>query len=208
MPSISHRFRLFSAAALTAACTLLSGTPAHAAEGIEPTPQCDNRGVEYPFAPSDPAPYVLVPGGAFECGTDDWALTGDANVVAGNRPLDDLRNGTSSLFLPPGSTATSPEMEIGLAYPTLRFFARKSKASFSRLAVTVFFRTPDGDRRQLKLGEIDAGTQFAPTRRLYLLVNLLALHPNWDRMVWFRFTPTGTDGDWWIDDVYVDPYGK
>ena len=41
---------------------------------------------------------------------------------------------------------------------------------------------------------------------MYILANLLALFPNWDGQVAFRFTASG--GTVNVDDVYVDPYER
>ena len=39
----------------------------------------------------------------------------------------------------------------------------------------------------------------------YIVMNLLPLLPGGNTAVAFRFAPYG-DGDWTIDDVYVDPW--
>jgi hypothetical protein len=72
----------------------------------------------------------------------------------------------------------------------------------------VLFRTPDGVARRLPLAELDAGESLNPTRQILLLVNFLALLPDWDGQVAFRFTPTGSGAQWRVDDVYVDPYER
>jgi hypothetical protein len=41
---------------------------------------------------------------------------------------------------------------------------------------------------------------------MLVVANLLALLPNETTPVAFRFTAQG--GDWSIDDVWVDPYGR
>ena len=99
-------------------------------------------------------------------------------------------------------------MCIGLEYPTLRFFASKSGASDSRLGVSVLFRTPDGVRAGCRSPSSTPASRCNPTRRILLLANFLALHPDWDGQVAFRFAPTGPDAQWRIDDVYVDPYER
>ena len=82
-------------------------------------------------------------------------------------------------------------MEIGLAYPTLRLFARNDRPAEGRLTVHVLFRTPDNVSRQLKIADLSAGTEWQPTRVVLILANFLALHPSWDGKVAFRFTANG-----------------
>ena len=96
-------------------------------------------------------------------------------------------------------------MQIGLAYPTLRLFA-KNTAGDGRLTVHVLFQTPDKVQRQLKIADLSAGAEWQPTRVVFILANLLALYPGWDKQVRFRFTANG--GSWQVDDVFVDPYMK
>jgi hypothetical protein len=143
-----------------------------------------------------------VPNGSFEADPagEGWSLTGDAAITS--RSSSNL----SALKLPPSSSATSSEICIGLEYPTLRFFARTDTPSDSRLAVHVLFRSPDGTPRQLRIAELSAGATWEPTRIVYILANLLALHPDWDGKVAFRFT--ATSGTLEIDDIYVDPYER
>jgi hypothetical protein len=52
---------------------------------------------------------------------------------------------------------------------------------------------------------ITAG-EWAPTPLLPVVLNALSLLRS--QSVAYRFAPADDSGRWWIDDVYVDPYGK
>src|SRR5690242_16196518 len=65
------------------------------------------------FAPwGDSAYYYPANNGGLESGSTGWTLSGGAAVVSGNEPF--YANGSHSLSLPSGSTATSPVTCIGL----------------------------------------------------------------------------------------------
>lgn len=210
MLRITPWIHAFRTVVLATVAVLLAASPARA-DDPSPVPGCGVADTGKPFAAwGDHANYILVPGGAFEDGDPSWVLTSDARVNLDNPENERFKvracTDTTSLTLPAGSTATSPEMEIGLAYPTLRLFARNDTPAEGRLTVHVLFRTPDNVSRQLKIADLSAGTDWQPTRVVLILANLLALHPSWDGKVQFRFTANG--GNWHVDDVYVDPYER
>jgi hypothetical protein len=151
----------------------------------------------------DIAWYVPAPDGGLEGGGSGWNLSGGAAVVDGNEPYLD---GERSLALPGGASATTAPMCIGIEHPTIRLFARNTGSLTSALAVSVVFRDPLGGRQALPIGAIAAGSRWAPTAVMPVVVNLLAL--TGDQRAAFRFTPLDDRGEWTIDDVYVDPYNK
>jgi hypothetical protein len=183
------------------ACAALAVTPAVAAAS-----GCSTQPTAPVFAPwGDGAQYVLAPGGGFEAGAAQWAFSGGAAVADGNEPF---RVGgdadASSLALPAGAEATSPQVCIDVAHPTIRLFARDDGGLLSRLTVSVRFRTLLG-WTTLPVGVISAGSEWQPTPAVPVVVNLLSLLGG-AQDVSFRFDADG--GDWAIDDVYVDPYSK
>jgi hypothetical protein len=204
---ITHRIEALCAVLTAAAAVLLAvAGPAHA-EGAAAAADCAPAPSTKPFtAWNHIANKVHIPNGGFETGEDCWSLSSGAAVQAGNETEVRARSGAASLSLPAGGSATSAEMEIGLAYPTLRFFARNDAPSAGRLAVHVLFRTPDNTPRQLKIADLSAGESWQPTRTILLVANLLALYPGWDGKVAFRFT--ASDATWHVDDVFVDPYER
>jgi len=155
----------------------------------------------------DLAKYVRAPDGGLESGGAGWSLLDGAAVQPGNEPYYvGGRGDRRSLRLPAGSSATTAPMCIGLAHPTIRFFARNTGALLSTLRVSVLYRDLTGRWQSLPIVLVTAGSAWGPTLPLPVIANLLAL--TGDKEVAFRFTPSDGAGGWSIDDVYVDPYGK
>jgi len=186
---------------LAALAILALPGPAHAAG-------CPDQPLARTFQPwLDPAWYAAAPDGGLEAGAVGWTLAGGAAVVAGNEPFSvGDRGDARSLALPPGASATTPAICIGVEHPTLRFFARNTGSSSSALTVSVVFRDLLGERRSLPVGAIAAGDEWAPTPVVPVLVNVFSLLG--DQQVAFRFAALDGGGEWTIDDVYVDPYKK
>jgi hypothetical protein len=163
-----------------------------------------------PFVPwGDLGSYALVPNGGLESGSAWWTLAGGAGVVLGN---EGFRVGGASdamsLSLPPGSSAVSSEACVGMLSPTVRFFARNTGDSSSRLRVDVLYRDALGLRWSVPIAFLPATREWQPTSPYLMLANLTALPllTNGSARVAFRFTAQGSGGAWQIDDVYVDPY--
>jgi hypothetical protein len=164
-----------------------------------------------PFARfGDHSAYALEPNGGFENGAGGWTLTGGATVVSGNESYAASGPGSHSLSLPPGSSATSPPMCVGLLDTKMRLFAANGGASTSRLRVQAVYSGGIGallGGLGQTLGVSDeasdsAGAAWTPTDPVDLLGGTL---PLFTQSVQFRFTPLGTGGDWRIDDIYLDP---
>jgi hypothetical protein len=200
--------------ALLAAITAVAMTGAIAAPasaGILTASErdCGDETLTQPFAQfGDQANYKLVENGSFENGTDGWMLAGGARVVSGNEPwkVGGSDHGRS-LVLPAGSTAISPVSCVGLAEPTMRFFAKKNRApllGISTLAVSVYVKTSLGLTVPVPVGVVLGNGQWKPTPPMLIVANLLPLLPGDRTPVAFQFTPVL--GDWQIDDLYVDPY--
>ena len=155
-----------------------------------------------PFAQfGDNGSYTLIPGGSFESGTSAWSLRGGATVVDGNEPF--AGSGSSSLYLPAGSYATSPFMCVGTLSPTLRVFGFSSNRT-TALSVQILARNIFGLLTVLNVGVVYPGqTAWAPTNAGLFLQSLGALLTNTTQIA-FRFAPV--NGSWTIDDTYVDPF--
>jgi hypothetical protein len=201
----SRRFRLALLAATSLAASLVASAPVQAGPLVTTATSCDDQVFEQPFLSwGDPMNYVLAPAGTLDDGTAAWSAGGSAAVVAGNEPFYVHAPGEDeSLALPDGSSATTGEMCVGLDHPTLRFFARNTGSRLGSLRVEVLFRDAAGDRRNLTIGSVSAGSGWQPTAPFPIVANLLPLLPGQMTPVAFRFTPQG--GTWTIDDVYVDP---
>ena len=144
--------------------------------------------------------YTLLPNGGFESGRSLWTTTGSAAVVTGNESFGLAGTGTSSLRLPPGSSATSPVFCIQSSTPTMRFVQRLSSGGSGTLRLdAVIGGVPLG------LGTVSASsTSWTPSPIVSLWVAAMApLAPQGALDIQFRVTATA--GTWQIDDVYLDP---
>jgi hypothetical protein len=199
------RNSLLRAAAGVFAGALASGalaTPAHAGLLTTSAVDCNDGALTQPFrAWNDNATYKNV--ATFENGTAGWSLTGGAKVVSGNEPSSvNAKGDAHSLQLPVGSTATTPPVCVGLAEPTLRFFAKRDSGLLSSVVVSVQVQTSLGLWVALPLG-VDLGGAWHPSGKMLILANLLPLLPPDRTAVRFTFAPLL--GAYQIDDVYVDP---
>ena len=195
---------------LAASAALMLAAPAAQAGVITSSAaSCDTHVYSKPFANwLDFMNYVPVPGGSFERGDAAWTLSGGAKVVSGNesfyvRSSKDAR----SLLIPRGATVTSRSVCVGLAEPTLRFFAKQNGGllgtATANLAVSVEFETQTGLIMTAPIGAAAVSSGWAPTLPMAATANLLPLLPNDTTAVRFKFA--AVSGDWQIDDVYVDP---
>lgn len=196
-----------AAAAALATCAALAPS-ASAGVLVNAADSCGTEALSQPFLPwLDAAPYTLLSGGSFEGTLTGWTLS-KARVVSGNEPYYvHGRNDKRSLSLPAGSQATSAVICVGLAHPTMRFFAVSSGGLLTDgLKVEVLFELANGAVAVAPIGVVpaDAHRTWQPTLPMAVVANLLPLLPGERTPVAFRFTPVGGAG-WTIDDVYVDP---
>ena len=191
--------------------TLLGPGAAEAGTFSDSAQSCSGRVASQPFLPwLDPFRYVLAPRATFERGTVGWRLAGGAAIVTGNEPFLASGPGTHSLYLPSGSSATTPSMCVELLNPTVRYFARnRGSVLLSSLAVDVLFEDPlKGTVRALPAGVHTGGSSWHPSLPSVVLLDFLApaLSRDGHIAVAFRFRPVGVGARWQMDDVYVDPF--
>lgn len=206
MNGIIRRALLAATAAIATAAVFAA--PASAGILTVSATDCGDETLTQPFAGfGDRANYKLVQGGSFEGGATGWTLLGRAKVVSGNEPWKVGGSGHGkSLSLPAGSSAISAPSCVGLAEPTVRFFAKKTRApllGISTLAVSVYVKTSLGLVVPVPVGVVLGNGQWKPTPPMLIVANLLPLLPGDRTPVAFQFTPLL--GDWQIDDLYVDP---
>jgi hypothetical protein len=155
--------------------------------------------VSRPFTPwGDSSLYFLAPNGDFSSGADGWQ---GGEAVADSSPL----SGGDALHLAEGDRATSPGVCVGLDTPTMRFLARNAGDPGGELDVDVRFESLLGLTLTLPIGSVHSDGAWAPSPTLPIVANLLGVLGS-HTPVAFRFRADG--GDWLIDDLYVDPYGK
>jgi hypothetical protein len=149
----------------------------------------------------DNSSYMLATNGDLEAGGLGWTLTGGAAVVPGGDPFAlGGKVSTKALALPAGSSATTGSSCIAKGMPTFRLLARNQGSATARLRVAVVHGA--GTFKASKVvGDITAGTAWAPTKQLSLALGLVGDATT----VQFRFTPLDTTGRWQIDSVYIDP---
>jgi hypothetical protein len=150
--------------------------------------------------------YTLLPNGSFENGSTSWALSSGAKVVAGNEPFHlNGRSDSHSLLLPAGSSAYSATMCFALGDWHLRFLMRNVGSQTGSLRVTVIVPSLLGGLLTiLDGGTVSGNGTWQPSPRVQLLLsNVTSLLGT--KAVAFRFTPTGRDAAYQIDDVYLDP---
>jgi hypothetical protein len=171
------------------------------------TPATCDTSVSQPFLPwGDSSYYVPAPGGSFEGGAAGWALASGARVVNGNESFYvRARSDHQSLYLPAGSTATTPAMCFAFGDWHLRFFARNGGSLSSELRIKIVVRDALGVLSILDGGSVTSGSSWAPSPRLELTLSNVTGIVSTDS-VSFRFVPTGSDASWQIDDVYLDPW--
>jgi hypothetical protein len=152
-----------------------------------------------PFVPwSDTGDYVLTTGGSFEKGAAAWTLTGGAQLVSDNAPNAlDPSTDSRSLYLPAGSSATSPCVTAPHILGVVRFFAKSLGDASAQLRVDVLVKGSDYDA-----GTISAGSSWAPAPILR------SPAPYYSGAVAYqvRLTPVGANAAFRVDDVYFDPH--
>ncbi|MEA2475368.1 MAG: hypothetical protein QOE06_3283 [Thermoleophilaceae bacterium] len=204
--------RLRAAVTAVASTIALGALAAPAAQADALSLGADSCGTEaatQPFSQwGDTSDYIPVPGGSFESDADAWSLSGGAAVVDGNESFYvNSDTDSRSLSLPTGSSATSPPMCTSIHRPTFRFFARNTGSRWSNLRVDVLYPGPLGNIRLLHLGLLSSSS-WSPSLPMPVVANLLSVLPGASTSLAFRFTPTGSAGEWSIDDVYVDPAAR
>jgi hypothetical protein len=204
----SKCWRTIGAASMTLVALALTTSSASAGDLVNASAPCENQTFNQPFAPwLDPAQYTLAPDGALENGAPSWSLADGAALSTGNETYSVHGAGdTTSVSLPSGSSATSGAMCVGIDYPSVRFFAKRTGGTaLGRLRVDVLFEDASGTVRSLPIGLVAGNGSWAPTAPMLITANLLALLSGGQTAVAFRFVPQ-SNSSWSVDDVYVDPF--
>ncbi len=212
MLSRRMKLRIGSTASIAFAALTLGAASANAGMLVGSATTCPTQTLSTPFTPwMDYASYTPLRGADFESSTAGWALSGGASVTAGSESFQVAGPGdVASLSIPGGGSATSPTICVGLEHPTMRFFAKRNSGGLlglSTMRVDVLFENNLGLVSSLPIGVVLPSNTWQPTLPMTVIANLLPLLPGERTPVAFRFTPL-LNGDWSIDDVFVDPYGR
>jgi hypothetical protein len=189
---LSRMKRLFTSGGLVIAAFA-------AAPGTAAAAECEYGPVSPVFAQfGDSADYYLAPGGDFESLT--WSSWGGASLVTGVNPFA-LAGGERSLKLDQGETVRSPLICVSRDTPHMRFVA---KGDDGQLDVEV---------RSYKAGRVTDSSsggispsdhrQWRASRNVDLKVDGLGYGEVGAVTVTFR-----SQGEWLIDDVFIDPYRR
>jgi hypothetical protein len=193
-------------------CSLAWAGPAHAdslLSGLLPgvvapsdTPDvCDDSATQAFQRWEDQNYYVLAPGGAFEPGDPAWKISGPARIVRGNEPFYiHERSDGYSLYLPEGSSATSPAMCFAPGDWHFRLFTQ----GVGSVRVKVVVKSVLGVLSTLDGGTVRAGSTWRPSPEVELLVSNICSVLATDSIS-VRISPTN-DSYVRIDDVYLDPW--
>jgi hypothetical protein len=206
-----HR-RASATAVVVLAALGIAATSANAGVLVASAPSCDDQALAQPFTPwLDYARYTALSGGDFEGDGAGWSTTGATAIAHGNETFHvGGASDDESLAIPAGGSATSPSICVGLEHPTIRFFAKRRStgllASLSSLRVDALVELQGGATLALPIGVVLNPGSWQPTLPMAIVANLLPLLPDEHTAVAFRFTAVG--GDWSVDDVWVDPYGR
>lgn len=156
--------------------------------------------------------YFLAPSANFEDPTlPGWELTGAAGVTADPSSafvIGDTQ--TSSLTLPPGSSATSPQLCVDLDYPSFRFFvAQVAAETDASLAVDVIYPALHRNNvRQAKNLKLKAKDGWQLSDDIKLEPQRLGKQRGWRRVALRFRNESNTNkkpGTFRIDDVLIDP---
>jgi hypothetical protein len=168
---------------------------------------CPDRPMSKPFLRwLDPLSYTFASNGGLEQGSTGWQLRNGAKIVSGNESFNLSGTGTSSLYLPSGSSATSPATCVQTLDVFTRFVAKnRGLILLSTLKVDAIVHDSAGHTFVLPAGATTGGSSWAPSLPAVALLSTLASLNDGKVTVAFRFTPIGLRAAWQIDDLYVDP---
>jgi hypothetical protein len=158
----------------------------------------------------DARDYFIAPAGDFEDPSlPGWQLNGGAAVTSGSSAHAVTGEGhASSLSLPPGSSATSPEMCVDLNYPTFRFFASQLEADTdSDLVVDVIYPALAKDNvREARKLRFKARDGWRLSDDIKLEPQRLGKRSGWRRIaIRFRVEPGKKASAYRVDDILIDP---
>ena len=148
----------------------------------------------------DRSHYMLTPGGSFEESTTSWKLSGGAKVISGNEPyFIHAKGDRKSLYMPKGSTASTPTMCFAPGDWHMRFVG----TGYGQLRVAVTVNSLLGVLSILDGGTVSNNGTWKPSPKVGLVfTNITSLLTT--KAVSLRFT--ATSGTSQIDDVYLDPF--
>jgi len=185
-----------------------SGLGRNSDDGTDPG-SCPDAPTAQTFLPwGDSNLYQLISGGDFENDSSGWTLSDGAQTQDGNEPYYvGSQTDSNSLYLGDSGVATSDTVCLDPNTPTIRFFVQNTGSHrHSWLQVSVNYTDTDGNLQTMPVAWISANSNWQPVVPVGVLTNYLATLTG-PLDVTFSFTEIGCgNGDWSIDDVYLDPF--
>jgi hypothetical protein len=164
---------------------------------------CSYPDAEQVFAKwGDSGYYQLALDGGVEEGGNGWTVTGGAGLVAGNE--SEFLNGESddtALSISYGGVATSPKVCVDASTPAFRLMALNSGDDHAKLRVTVSYESGSGNMSRTT--DVRADGEWEPTDPLRLDAKGAQ-----ERVARISFTPKDDEGEWLLDDLYIDPFAR
>jgi hypothetical protein len=159
--------------------------------------ECPVQATTQAFAQfGDTNEYFLAPGGAFE--TLDWTKFGNVALSTQHDPFA-LADGSYSVHLSEGESVRSMPICVDRTTPHLRFVARGHDQL--NVEVRVSYRGSTDSSSGSVSG--DAHRAWAPSRFIELKTTSIPAGESATATVTFR-----SNGDWRVDNVFVDPYRR
>jgi hypothetical protein len=170
---------------------------------------CSNSTMARTFSKwNDPSYYVPVSNGGLESGSTGWTLSG-AGVVSGNESFFlGGSQGTHSLSIPAGGSATSPVFCVEQGMPTFRFMVRNAGAIGAMMKVEVIYLNSTHTKVTQTVGYLIAGYLWGPSAKMALALGTASLGGIQSTTAQLRFTPIGGLGRFQVDDVFIDPWAR
>lgn len=145
--------------------------------------------------------YTFAPDGGLEAGGSGWSLSGGAKVVSGNEPFFvHSPSDSRSLYLPVGSSASTPPACMGTLSTFIRFFVKNSSGGSLRVQV-VYRGLLGGVVGTLNWATLSGSSSWSPSPPILNLQSLLSLLGA--KSVQLKFYAVGAPSQ--VDDIYVDP---
>jgi hypothetical protein len=166
----------------------------------------------------DSGDYFRVAGGNFAATTPGWYMerarldTRDSLKPGSDAPHL-VESKSQSLKMETGSWIVSPPICVDVKRPHFRFFAYKKGGSIGSLNARLLWIGDDGKFNITSVGTLSPGqfTSWELTPQLEL-ANRLPIQGEQNTQVRFVFDynnqESGTRGQWFVDELYVDPYRR
>ena len=159
--------------------------------------------------------YFGMPGGSFEAGAPGWSFV-NAGIVGNTNESFQLGGAAdkNALKLSNSASVTSAPICINPQIPMLRFFVKSniapgSTGNYSQLNVSAVIKNSAGSQLTYFLGQLQGSSYgswtLSPQFTWGKQFDSWLFQADGTATLQLQLTYQGQGGQWWIDDVYVDP---